>query len=90
MGFGFRKRRGLLGGLLAINLSKSGLGASLGVPGARLGIDSTGHSYFRGALPGTGLFYRARLPHDHARDHLGRYCFAWVVIIGFACWLFLR
>src|SRR5579864_7185286 len=56
MGFIFRKRIGL--GPLNLNLSKSGVGFSLGVRGFRTGISSSGRHYVSAGLPGTGLVYR--------------------------------
>jgi len=61
MSWGFRKRAGLLGGLVHVNASKHGLGVSLGVPGFRLGHNSRGQDYLRAGVPGTGLFYNASL-----------------------------
>lgn len=43
---------------LRLNLSKSGLGISVGVPGLRLGVDSKGRSYVNAGIPGTGLSVR--------------------------------
>jgi Protein of unknown function (DUF4236) len=65
MGFGFRRRSGLFGGLVHLNASKHGLGLSLGVPGARVGVNALGKEYFRAGIPGTGLFYNASLSHHH-------------------------
>jgi hypothetical protein len=56
MGFFFRKTIKL--GPLHINFSKSGVGVSLGVPGARVGKTATGKTYVSGGAPGTGLGYR--------------------------------
>jgi hypothetical protein len=52
----FRKRLGL--GPLALNLSKSGVGLSLGVRGFRLGVTAHGRKYLSAGLPGTGIVYR--------------------------------
>lgn len=86
MGFGFRKRKGLLGGLLSLNFSKGGVGASLGVPGARVGIDSHGRTYSRFGIPGTGLFYRAQHHHGRARDD-ARYGFVSLCLVALVIWL---
>ena len=48
-----------LGGGLRLNLSKSGLGISGGVRGARMGIGPRGARMAVGA-PGTGLYYEKR------------------------------
>jgi hypothetical protein len=55
MGFRFRKSI-RLGKILRINLSKSGIGTSVGVPGYRVGIGPRGKRTTV-SLPGTGLSY---------------------------------
>ncbi len=57
MGWSYRKS--LSFGPLRLNLSKSGVGYSVGVPGFRTGIRSDGRRYVRAGIPGTGLGYRA-------------------------------
>jgi uncharacterized protein DUF4236 len=42
---GFYLRKALHLGPLRINLSRSGVGLSAGVTGARFGLDATGHPY---------------------------------------------
>lgn len=59
MGWGFRKSINLGGGL-RLNLSKSGIGVSAGVPGFRVGTGPRG-SRTRLTIPGTGLYYEERL-----------------------------
>jgi hypothetical protein len=54
MGWGFRKA--LRFGPFRINLSKSGIGASVGVRGARVGINSRGQAYTQ--VGRGGIFYR--------------------------------
>jgi len=46
-------------GPLRLNLSKRGVGASVGVTGARLGVDATGKPYAAGGR--YGLYFRKRL-----------------------------
>ena len=43
---------------MRLNLSKSGIGASVGRTGLRLGLDAKRRKYFSVGLPGTGLSYR--------------------------------
>ena len=50
----FRKRIKLGG--INLNLSGSGVGFSIGVPGLRTGISSTGRRYSSFGIPGTGLY----------------------------------
>jgi hypothetical protein len=45
-------------GPLRLNLSKRGLGASVGEPGARVGVDATGTPYVHSGRG--GLYYRGR------------------------------
>jgi hypothetical protein len=66
MGWSFRRSKSF--GLFRFNFSKSGMGVSFGVPGARIGINSKGKKYVRGGVPGTGLYYQQTLPDDpHAQ-----------------------
>jgi hypothetical protein len=57
MGWFLRKSFRL--GPLRLNLSKRGIGASMGVKGARLGVDATGKPYVAGGR--YGLYFRQRL-----------------------------
>ncbi len=61
---GFRFRRSItLGKFFRVNLSKSGIGASVGVPGARITTGPRGHRLTLG-LPGTGLSYQKDWGHS--------------------------
>src|SRR5476651_796133 len=60
MGWSFRRSKSF--GLFRLNFSKSGIGFSFGVPGARVGVNSKGKKYVRGGIPGTGLSYQSSLP----------------------------
>ena len=57
MGLRFQRRIKLFPGV-RINLSKSGVGVSVGDRGAHFGIDSRGRRYTSVGLPGTGLSWR--------------------------------
>lgn len=46
MGWSFRRSKSF--GLFKLNLSKSGIGFSFGVAGARVGVNSKGKKYVRG------------------------------------------
>jgi tetratricopeptide (TPR) repeat protein len=59
MGFRFQKSIGI-GKLLRLNISKSGIGFSAGIPGLRISTGPRG-SYFTAGLPGTGLSYRKKI-----------------------------
>ncbi len=91
MGWGFRRRAGLLGGLVHLNLSKHGIGASVGVPGLRVGVDSQHHGYVRGGVPGTGVYFSQRLPHHHEVDSAPRAGFWACFVMGIfvAIWVFV-
>ena len=64
MGFYYRKSVSL--GPFRVNVSKSGVGYSLGGKGFRTGVSSRGKRYSAFSLPGTGLGYRTA--------HQGRGC----------------
>ncbi len=55
MGLNFRKSVGL--GPFKVNLSKSGIGYSVGGKGFRTGVSSKGRKYSTFSLPGTGISY---------------------------------
>ena len=59
MSFFFRKTFRI--GPIRINISKRGVGVSIGVPGARIGKSATGQTYVSGSVPGTGLGYRKNI-----------------------------
>jgi len=56
MGFTFRKSKSL--GPFRVNVSRSGLGFSVGGKGFRTGVSSRGKRYSTFSLPGTGIGYR--------------------------------
>jgi hypothetical protein len=60
MGWSFRRSKSF--GLFRLNFSKSGIGYSFGVKGARVGVSAKGKNYVRGGIPGTGLYYQSTLP----------------------------
>lgn len=59
MGFRFQRSIGL-GKFLRLNISKSGIGISAGIPGLRISTGPRG-AFFSAGLPGTGLSYRKKL-----------------------------
>ena len=63
MSFRFHRRKSLLGDLVRVNLSRSGLSLSLGVPGARFTVPIWGNrpSHFTVGAPGTGMSYTTKL-----------------------------
>jgi hypothetical protein len=85
MGLRFQRRIRLAPGL-RLNLSKSGIGGSLGRTGLRVGIDGTRKKYFSVGLPGTGLSYRANFGGPVTAAVLKRA--AWVVVAVLLALLF--
>jgi hypothetical protein len=55
---GFIYRKSIKAGPFRINLSKSGVGLSTGVPGFRVTQSSSGRRYTTFNAPGTGMSYR--------------------------------
>lgn len=55
---GFIYRKSIKAGPFRINLSKSGVGLSTGVPGFRVTQSSSGHRYTTFNVPGSGMSYR--------------------------------
>ena len=68
MGWYLRKAFRL--GPLRLNLSKRGVGASIGVKGARLGVDAGGKPYVAGGR--YGLYFRQRLGAPSPAPHVER------------------
>lgn len=58
MGFYYRKSVRL--GPFRVNLSRSGVGWSVGGRGLRTGVNSRGRRYTTFSLPGTGMSYRSQ------------------------------
>ena len=63
---GFYLRKSFRAGPIRFNLSKRGIGASVGVTGARLGMSSEGRAYVHGGRG--GLYYRKSLGTGGARS----------------------
>jgi hypothetical protein len=55
---GWSLRRTIRIGPLKINLSRTGVGFSIGARGLRIGRDSTGRNYSHLSIPGTGIYRR--------------------------------
>lgn len=67
MGFRFRKSINLGGGV-RLNLSKRGLGVSVGTKGFRISTSSSG-SRMTTSIPGTGLYYEKKLGSKKTVHH---------------------
>lgn len=65
---GFRFRKSIKAGPLRINLSKSGIGYSFGVKGARISRSATGRKRATLSIPGTGLSYSKSLSHKRKKS----------------------
>jgi hypothetical protein len=57
MGWNWRRRVNI--GPARINLSKKGIGFSLGTTGFRIGTDAEGKQYTQASIPGTGIYNRS-------------------------------
>jgi hypothetical protein len=66
-----------------LNLSKSGVGGSLGRTGLRLGLDVKLSKYFSVGLPGTGLSYRTFFGRPVTPEILKKVVY--VVIVAALC-----
>jgi hypothetical protein len=55
---GWNLRRSVNFGPLRVNLSKSGVGYSVGTRGLRVGKDAAGRTYRSLSIPGTGIYRR--------------------------------
>jgi hypothetical protein len=62
MHMGWFLRKSIRLGPLRLNLSKRGLGASVGVKGLRAGIDASGKPYAAGGRG--GIYFRERIPTE--------------------------
>lgn len=60
MGLRFHKKIKILPGV-DINLSKSGIGLSVGTKGAKVSVNPKGDVYGNVSIPGTGISYREKL-----------------------------
>jgi hypothetical protein len=58
MGFSYRRSVGI--GPFRINISRSGIGWSVGGRGVRTGVDGRGRRYTNVSIPGTGVSYRGK------------------------------
>ena len=65
---GLRCRKSINIGPLRINISKSGIGFSLGVKGFRVSRSAKGKTTATASLPGTGLSYVQNLDPDSIQD----------------------
>jgi hypothetical protein len=54
---GWSYRKSLKAGPFRVNVSKSGVGYSVGARGFRTGVRSSGRRYTSASIPGTGLRY---------------------------------
>jgi hypothetical protein len=85
MSFRYRRRVKIFPGLLALNLSKSGVSASIGGRGGTINVNRRGHMETL-SLPGSGVSYRtarkkfgaAARPLGHSSAHRG----FWQWLIG--------
>ena len=68
---GFRYRKSVNIGPFRVNLSKTGVGYSIGGPGFRTGMRSNGRRYTSVGLPGTGMSYMKEHGKSGRRGGMG-------------------
>ncbi len=87
MGWSYRKAISL--GPFRMNVSKSGVGYSVGGQGFRTGIRANGRRYTRVSIPGTGLYHATTHPQSPTKGAGG--CALVVAIggLGALSWTFL-
>jgi Protein of unknown function (DUF4236) len=73
-------RRSIRLGPFRFNISKSGVGTSVGGPGFRIGKDAKGRNYQQTSIPGTGIYHR-----DYSGSPAKQASSVWkYILIGFA------
>lgn len=77
-------RKGINIGPVRLNFSKSGVGASFGVKGARVGVDARGKPYVH--VGRYGLYYREQL---HVGKSIKISAAGWLLILTFGIALFV-
>lgn len=82
MGFRFQRRIRIAPGV-PLNLSKSGIGASVGRTGLRLGMDAKRRKYLSLGLPGTGLSYRTFFGQPVTPETLKNVAYGVIVVAAF-------
>ena len=87
---GFYIRKALTRGPIRLNLSKSGIGASFGVKGARLGISGSGKSYVHAGRH--GLYYRKNLSSgkNGAKTSSESSSVGYIIIFGILIYIALK
>lgn len=74
MGWSFRRSVNI--GPFRLNLSKSGVGYSMGGGGFRTGVRPNGRRYSRMSIPGTGIYYTSTHGTAGARG-----CVLWLILL---------
>ncbi len=82
----FQRRLSL--GPLHLNLSKSGVGCSVGLRGMRWGVMPGGTHYRSLGLPGTGISWRSYDHGDHTSHGPHVHWLLWLAIL--AAWIVVR
>jgi hypothetical protein len=81
MGFRFQRRVRIASGV-RLNLSKSGVGVSVGRTGLRVGMDGRRKKYISVGLPGSGLSYRTIFGRPVSQETLKKIGYAVALVIG--------
>ena len=80
MGFRFQRRIKIAPGV-RLNISKWGVGASVGRTGLRVGMDAKRRKYFSVGLPGTGLSYRTIFGQPVALTTLKKIAYTAIAVV---------
>jgi hypothetical protein len=77
-------------GPLRVNLSKKGVGYSIGVRGFRVGRDAKGQTYSQTSIPGTGIYNRTNSGGSTSRKNWSIAALIAVFLVLFLLKLALR
>lgn len=84
-------RRSIRLGPIRFNLSKSGVGASVGIPGFRVGKDARGRKYQQTSIPGTGIYRRDySSPSTQQGRPVSKFLLIGIVVLFVLLWAILR
>ena len=87
---GWRIRKTVKFGPVNINLSRSGIGESIGFRGFRIGRSATGKKYSQTSIPGTGIYRRDYYPQQtQSTGESSRRSFGSLVLLVIAVLVFM-
>jgi hypothetical protein len=86
MGWSYRKSVNL--GPFRVNLSKSGIGYSVGGKDFRVGVNARGRKYDSLTIPGTGLHYRSSSKERGPQAGCGSMVLLMVLVVASGIYVF--